>query len=226
MLTILHGEHHVKSRDALTQQFDQARQNGKTVVKLGAKQLDPQSLQNALQSQSLFGEERHIFIEELHSLPKSKKRDELIQIIKAAATENEITLWEKKLLSATDIKAFPGSRATAFPLAKVMFTWLGAITGDKSATAKTRMLKLMQQTIDSDGEQFAFAMLSRQVRLLMEAKDSAESANPRTVSQARSFSWPQLFQLHKELLLIDRNFKTSATALTVTNQLELLFVTL
>lgn len=228
MLTLLHGEHHVKSRAMLVELLGQARSNQKSVTHIETKQLDQATLTQTLQSQSLFGEARVIVIEELHSLPKSKKRDALLQLLKAVQDDREveIVLWEKKQLSAIELKAFPGAKVHAFAPTKTMFTWLGSISGNASAEGKRQMLKLLQETIKADGEYFCFSMLTRQVRLLMTAKESSVGANPRVVSQSKTFSWKQLFTLHHQLVLIDEKSKNSSSSLDMSSQLELLLATL
>lgn len=229
MITILHGEQHVRSRTALTLQLDRARTQSKQITRLEPKQLDEKSLSVALQTQSLFGEERVIVIEELHSLPKSKKKDALLQTLAAESknAELDIILWEKKQLTATELKVFPTAKSEVFPLAKVMFTWLGSVTGSQLPSQKAKMVKLLQESAESDGEQFCFAMLARQVRMLIEAKEMAVgSTNPKLISQAKNFSWQQLLSLHKQLVLIDQKVKTSATPFSLTGQLELLLSTL
>jgi hypothetical protein len=229
MITILHGEQHVRSRASLTTQLERARTQGKQVTRLEPKQLDEKSLSVALQTQSLFGEERVIVIEELHSLPKSKKKDALLQALAAEGknAELDIILWEKKQLTATELKVFPAAKSEVFPLAKVMFTWLGSLTGSQLPAQKTKMVKLLQESEASDGEQFCFAMLARQVRMLIEAKEMVVGAtNPKLISQAKNFSWQQLLSLHKQIVLIDQKVKTSNTPFTLTGQLELLLSTL
>lgn len=228
MLTLLHGEHHIKSRAMLVELLSRARSDQKSITHIESKQLDQAVLTQALQSHSLFGEERVIVIEELHSLPKSKKRDALLELLRTVQDDREIelVLWEKKQLSATEVKAFPGAKVQAFAPTKTMFTWLGSISGNASAEGKRNTLKLLQDTIKADGEYFCFSMLTRQVRLLMTAKESSVGANPRVVSQAKTFTWKQLFALHHQLVLIDEKSKNSSSSLDMSNQLELLLATL
>lgn len=228
MFIILHGEHHVKSRAMLNQILDQARNGQKTITHLEAKQLDQAALTQAVHGQSLFGEERVIVIEELHSLPKSKKRDALLELLLAVQADTEITvlLWEKKQLTATELKMLSSAKVHVFPLAKTMFTWLGTLSGNSSSEEKRKMLRLLQTTAKVDGEHFCFAMLTRQVRLLMTAKASASGANPKVISQAKTFTWKQLYTLHRQLVLIDEKSKNSSSALDMLSQLELLLATL
>jgi DNA polymerase III delta subunit len=229
MITILHGEHHVQSRTALQKLLDDAHAKNMQVTRVDGKSLDPAKVEQMFSSQSLFGEEKFLVIDELHSLPKSKKKEELISTFTklAANSEMPLLLWEKKQLTATELKAFPGANIKAFPLTKTMFRWLDSLTGQESPVSKKNMLSLLQQTLESDGDFFCFAMLSRQVRLLLEAKEGMKpDINPKLTSQARNFSFQQLFSLHKQMVLIDEQQKTSTSALPFPRQLELLLISL
>jgi hypothetical protein len=230
MITILHGEHLVQSRDSLTKLLDAARSSGRQVTHLEGKKIDNATLQNALRSQSLFAEPRTLVIEELHSLPKSKKKDELISILVEEGTQSEleVILWEKKQLGVTELKKFPTAKVQVFTPTRAMFAWLNAVSGQQTDSNRAKMISLLRSALDSDGEQFCFAMLVRQIRLLMETKEAGpgNAAQPRMTSQARSFSWPQLFWLHKQLFLIDQAQKNSSTTFRLSSQLELLFSSL
>ncbi|MBW7944067.1 hypothetical protein H3C70_01560 [Patescibacteria group bacterium] len=228
MLVIFHGEHHTQSRAALTQAIAAAQQHGRQVAHLEVKNLEPSGLAVSLQTQSLFAEPRTIVLEELHSLPKSKRKDELIALIAqfAEQAETEIILWEKKQLTATELKKFPHAKVQAFIPTRSMFAWLNALSGQQTEATKAKMVTLFQKAVESDGEQFCFAMLIRQVRLLMEAKEGNNPTQFKMAAQAQLFSWTQLFSLHKKLLEIDLLQKTSGTPFTISSQVELLMVTL
>jgi len=159
-------------------------------------------------------------------LPKSKKKEALIEEV-AQAAAHQLILWEKKQLSATELKHFAGAQVQLFQPARVMFTWLGSVTGQPNTALKSKNLSLLKQAIETDGEQFCFAMLVRQVRLLMDAKaEHSSTSSPKLLSQAEQLSWPQLFWLHKQLLLIDEKQKNSDTPFNLSGQLELLIVEL
>jgi len=98
---ILHGENIVKSRQKLTELISKAKNSDRQVKTLAAKKLTTPELEQSLGNQSLFGVEQTIIIEELHSLPTSKRKKELIEQISAASTQPdgssvEIILWEKR----------------------------------------------------------------------------------------------------------------------------------
>ena len=229
MLLILHGEHHLQSRTALTQAIATAQKQGRQIVHVEVKNLEAQGLTSQLATQSLFAEPRTLIIEELHSLPKSKRKEELISLLTGFADQpdTELILWEKKQVTATELKKFPTAKVQVFLPTRSMFTWLNALSGQPSDTTKSKILTLQKAAMESDGEHFCFAMLMRQVRLLIEAKEGGPAAAQfKIAAQAKLFSWSQLLRTHKQLLLIDEQFKTSASAFSVASQLELLILSL
>ena len=76
-----------------------------------------------------------------------------------------------------------------------------------------------------------FAMLARQIRLLLSVKDGvvpklAPFAVAKLQKQARAFTLDQLLRTHTTLVDIDRQQKTSTTQLSLHAQLDLLMAEL
>ena len=166
---ILHGEHTIKSRDRLTLLVQTARTKGVEILRLGAKELTSATLEEALSSTSLFGTEKLIVIEELHSLPKSAKKDALIDQLAHAPIETQLLIWEKRQLTATMLKKFKGATTEEFTSSPIIFRWLDGFGG---SAPKGQQLKELHQIYDQDGAEFFFAMLTRQIRLLIGVKTS------------------------------------------------------
>ncbi len=231
---ILHGEHTVQSRDELSKIISSAKETQTDVVRLSAKKLTLSELEQALVSTSLFGTEQLVVLEELHSLPKSKRKDELIALVAAHASSAaqdhagiEMILWESRARTATMLKKFPAARAKEFQLSKSLFTWLDSL-GSKNQTQK---LQLLQQAVASEGEHLCFLMLVRQIRLLIQAADGgtikgAPFMITKLQRQARSFSLPQLLATHRSLLKLDYQMKRSESVLSLSQQLDLLTLSL
>lgn len=229
MLNIIHGEQHIQSRGALTTAISAAQKSGRQIVHIEVKNLEPSALTAQFQTQSLFAEPRTLVIEELHSLPKSKRKEELISLVAEYANNEEIDLllWEKKQLTATELKKFPSVRPQLFVPTRSMFTWLNALSGQQNDATKAKILSLQRAAMESDGEQFCFAMLIRQFRLMIEAKDGGPAAAQfKVLGQAKTFSWEQLLSAHKQLLVIDEQVKSSGSVLSLASQLELLILSL
>src|SRR5258708_11550922 len=196
-MIILHGENTVQSRARLATSLQVARDQKKNVQRLEAKHLDIALLEMALGNENLFGEEKIVVIEELHSLPKSKRKDELIDFL-AASNFPDILLWEKRQLTPTMLKKFPWARADEFKLTNALFKWLDAFQQKNSVS-------LLDDAIQSDCDFMCLTMLVRQIRLLIQAKTDGNIAGApfmiaKLKKQASAFSLPQLLQLHHKLL--------------------------
>jgi DNA polymerase III delta subunit len=233
MVTIIHGENTVQSRNALFALIQSAQEKNQNLVRLDAKRLTIVDLENALGSNSLFAEQKTIIIEELHSLPKSKKQEELIAKVAAADRQEDnattIILWEKRELTATMLKKFPTAKVQAFKLTSALFKWLDSLSGNRQPQTQKYMLGLLQQAIESDGDMMCFVMLIRQIRYLIQAKEgSLTSGAPFMIAklnkQTQSFTPEQLLKIHHQLLEMDLRQKTSTSDLGLGRELELLMV--
>ena len=157
-MIIIHGENTVNSREKLVEIIDERKNKKQEVVRLGAKKLSEAILEETLGANDLFGTSKTIIIEELHSLPTSKKKKSLMEIISKPQTHN-IVLWEKRSLTKTMLKKLAGTNSQAnirnheFKISKTLFTWLDSL-GNTSQTSKK--LTLLHSAIETDGEFFCF----------------------------------------------------------------------
>jgi DNA polymerase III delta subunit len=223
MITILYGEQTIASRNKLVELVQEHKNAGREVERLEAKRIDRATLETALTSQDLFGSERVIVIEGLHSLPTSTKKNELIAYI--AKSDATVILWEQRDLTPTMLKQFPGSAAVQFKLTKSTFAWLDSLGGD--GKQRDRAVQLFHQALHEEDVQFLFIMLIRQIRLLIQAKDNGVIKGPpfmisKLKKQTSSFNLDQLLQTHRQLLEIDLKQKTSSNSLTLIQELDLL----
>lgn len=229
-MVILHGENLLQSRKTLGQYLQQAQAKQRRIVRLEAKKLELAQLQEEVGATGLFGEPVTLIIEELHSLPTSARKTALIKELGAlAATEQqepnpslELILYEKRQLTPTMLKQFPGAKATESKLTKALFSWLDSVTGQFKFNQTQ-----FQQVMDQDGEMMAFTMLLRQVRLLIQVKEGQTATlAPFMVSklkqQSGTFNLPQLLKLHHRLFELDLGQKTSTLNLPLQQELELL----
>lgn len=231
-MLVLHGDNSVQSRHTLGQLLAEARQANKVVVRLEAKKLTLADLQETLRSESLFGDEKLVVVEELHSLPTSNRKKELIEAV-AESAQNQgsttVIVWEKRPLTATMLKKLGSSDVQEFKLSKSLFAWLDSLNGHKRNLSA--QLKLFHDAIAQEGEYLCFLMLARQTRMLLSAADGGEIKGPpfmigKLTKQAQSFTLDQLWRLHQQLLEIDYRQKTSASPLDLTQELDLLLVNL
>jgi DNA polymerase III delta subunit len=229
-MIILHGDQLVNSRKKLSEYLDQARQQQIKVVTLLAKKLTPAELEEKLGATSLFGDDQLTVIEELHSLPTSARKKQLIELLSNAAQDDQsqIIIWEKRSLTPTMLKKFAGATKLEFKLNKLLFKWLDTISGGKnSPTQQAQKLKSLHQVIEQESAGLVMMMLIRQIRLLLQVVAGGRPAGPpfivnKLAAQAQRFSLAQLLSLHHELLKMDLNLKTSGSNLDLVGQLDLL----
>ncbi len=225
MLTILHGENTIDSRNRLVEIIDRAKEKGAVVARLDAKKLEVPQLEEKLVKSDLFGNQRLVVVEGLHSLRRSKKKNTLIKLV--AESQVDICLWEERELTKNMVKKLDADRVKQFKIATSIFDWLDSI----GPRHKVKQLKLMQQALKANDEYMCFAMLSRQIRLLIKAKDGGRIKGPPFVvrkvkKQARRFSLSQLLKTHYRLHQIDLKLKTSTNSLELRELLEWLIINL
>lgn len=230
MLTVLHGDNLVRSRQALTEFITQVQPTA-DVIRLDAKSLQFATLESALRANSLFGNTRTVVIEGLHSLPKSKKQSELIALTIAQATATNVLLWENRSLTKTMLKPFIQANAdiSEFKLSKTLFSWLDMIDGTRRTYSGQAQLARFHEVVQQEDIWVCLAMLSYRVRQLLLAKTGgvipgAPFMAAKLQQQADRFSLPQLLRLHEQLYLIDKNVKSSATVLDLRSTLDLLLL--
>lgn len=219
MLTIIHGDNLIQSRQKLSSIMSEAKSNQFQVTILNANHLTPNLLEENLLSQNLFEQKQLLVIEELHSLTKSKKNHTLINQI--ALSKENICLWEKKLLTPKMLKTFPHAQVFCFKVTNQLFQWLDSLT----PTINQRQLKLLQQAIKDNGDWFCLAMLIRQIRLLIQIKDqhpikAAPFMIQKLKQQASKFDFDQLLHIHSALLQLDIHHKTSKNYLPLEKELN------
>lgn len=224
MLKIIHGENQVASRKKLVEFIKQAKKQNKEILSFSAEKLDRAKLESALLSESLFSNEKLLIIEGLYSLPKSKKKDEFIDLIASASIE--IILWDKKLLTKTNFKKLPTDLENyEFKITPKMWSFLDALSTNPKT--KTSVMKLFKESVEGDGAEFVFLMIARQIRMLIQIKEN----NPPRIApfmlgklnrQAKDFSLKKLLGLHQQLYLIDQKQKLSTGLLSLESELDLL----
>lgn len=229
MLYLIHGDNQVASRQQLTKLLEQAKQIGQLVSSLAADKLERSTLEAALLSNSLFGESKTIVIEGIFSLPKSKKKDEFIDLITAA--DIDIIVWEKKSLGKLDQKKLPSNcQIFEYKVTQKLWTLLDKL--QPGATHQKQLLALLHESIAHESAEFVFLMLARQVRLLIQVKEHAPELKlapfmlSKLQKQAQNFTLAQLLNLHQQLYLIDQHQKQSTSLLNLEAQLDLLVISM
>jgi hypothetical protein len=225
---IIHGDNTAKSRVALQQQISSLRERHLTIRKLsGSAQTTLAQIEQLTQSSSLFDEGFAVVFEEVLSLTKSKKAEEMWSFIKNAAQNPDLVIvaWEKKQLTATQLKRWSGAQISEHKLSKYLFAWLENLRPKHPQPGK--LLEQFHLAAEQESDQLCLMMLSRQTRLLLISKTGGLLPGPSFITgkytaQARLFSLDELLDLYRKILILDWRSKTSGLNLSVRNELDLL----
>ncbi len=223
MITILHGDNELASYNRLQDLIQVAKKSGQAVTQIQVKNLTEAELSNHLQQDSLFADSRLIVIEGLHALPPGTRRKSMIQMVASNNLDIDIIIRDLKKLTAPQLKVFKSARVEFFKLDSVVFKWLATIGSKQPSAIK---LQNLQTALDQEGAEMCFAMLIRQIRLLIRAKDHqlppmAPFQLDQLNRQAQPISMPKLLQYHRQLLDIDLHQKTNQALLPLSSTLEL-----
>ncbi|MBI2325959.1 hypothetical protein HYU91_01080 [Candidatus Collierbacteria bacterium] len=219
-MLIIHGDDTVTARNHLNDELEKAKSSSAGVSRFDARDLDLTKLTQVLEGMTLFGLQPMIVIEGLFSLPKSKNKDHLIEFL-TKYQDRQIILFENKALTATTLKQFKKATVSGHKPAAIIFTFLDSIKPGSASTS----LKLLDQLENANQPpELVFAMLVRQVRLLIQALEpnslkGAPWQKSRLISQARAFGERGLLTLHHNLYHLDKQLKTGASTLPLSTQL-------
>lgn len=224
MITILHGDNEPQVHAHVVEYMQAARKKNADVVRLDAKKIEITNLEIAIGTDALFAIEKTVVIDGLFSLPKSKRKDTLIEWLREHDTsEVFVILAEKKTLTATQLKSFPHAAAVVFKHPAILFQWLETFGTQPVAPS----LEMLHKVLEREDAELAFIMLIRQVRILLSfVSDGVFDGPPflrgKVASQARYFTKAKLLALHARLLELDEGQKTSKNTLTLAQNLDLL----
>lgn len=207
---LIHGENVVLSRKELVSRISLAKENGATIVRLDGSTLQLKDLQDQLGSVSLFGDERVCVIEKLWSQKSPTRKTAIIKEI--CRWSAPCILWHDKTISAAQLKPFitAGAEIVTFKSSPLVFKTMELF----GIQDKKKLLTSVQQSIQSDSAEFVFIMCIRQIRMLLLAKCGQPIAGAPFVaakarSQAQRFTLEKLLDLHHQLVIMDRQLKTS-----------------
>lgn len=229
-MILIHGDNTVQSRNYLSQLLTTAKQDGKEIHQLVVTTVQLKDLEILSGTGSLFGTPQLIVLEEIHSLPKSAKKESFIQfLVKNLHADFDLIVWEKKSLTPTMIKKFPQAIVKEFKTSRYLFKWLDSLNGTHKN--HSQQWQLFHQAIESDGEFMCFSMLVRQIRLLIQVKEGYPISGPPFIvqklrTQTATFKLSQLISIHQHLHDLDQKQKTSSGLLSLEQELDLLFLNL
>jgi len=225
-MLIFHGENIVASRQKLIDKLK--RFQGET-IRLEGEKINLTQLKQALETQSLFGQEKLVVVENLFSRPTSKAKENFLHYIKENKPPN-LVVWERKTIDGRVLVSFKFAQIEKFVVPAIIFKFLDSL----SPQNKKNSLFLMHQCLKKDAPEMVFYMLSRQIRNLIIAADLGEKGLERMapwqkgkfIRQAKNFSLQQLLNFYKKLSEIDWQQKTGRATIPLASQLDLLLASL
>lgn len=219
MITIIHGSNLALTRNEL----NNFRLKYPETVTLDGKNLVLKDLQLALGSQSLFGLERLIIIENFFN--GRKNRDDVISYLQETNNKVEIVFWEDKESKSKDLSKLSGNSAKVivYNLPVVIFKFLDSFF---PGNAKTCMTLLEEVLLTNEPEMILF-MLVKQIRFMLLTKVSktlkeeessppdysrlAPWQNAKLFKQAELFRQDKLKKMYEEILQMEYNQKSGKT---------------
>lgn len=222
MINIIHGDDTVSSRKYLVE-LKNASLNS---ITLEGKELNLNDLVETLKSNSLFSDEKDIFIENLFSKNRSNELENIIDLIKKNSNLN-ITIWEGSELSKSQLSIFPKAKINLFKIPKTLFLFLDNL----SPNNPKNIVNFHEALITSD-EEMLFYMLIRQFRLMLSIRDSssiddvkrlAPWQKEKILKQSKLFTTEQLERIYNKLYDTDLNIKTGVFS-NLTNAIDFLLL--
>lgn len=221
MITVIHGDDIVSSRNYYLEQKNKA----KNPISFDEQNLSIENLVKSIEGGSLFGEENEIFIEEFLSQNKSKIVDEVKDYLNNNSKTSEIYFWEPSEIKRLP-NLFKNSVQKLFKLPQSLFLFLDSIKPDD-----TRSIVLFHQVLQSLSEDAIFYMLVRQFRLMLalfepaktnieEEKRLAPWQSSKLKRQALIFGKEKLLNGYKKLYELDLNYKSGGLSQTLSQNID------
>lgn len=230
MITIIHGDDISSSRQFYLEQ----KQKSKNRIEFEGEKITLSELSQIIGGQSLFGEQKDVFIENFLSSKKSKDLKPMIDFLKNNHKNLNVFLWEKQQLTSASVTPFKDAIVKKFSLPQALFSFLDSIVPGNS----TKSIKLFHETLESSKEEVVFFMLVRQFRLLLALSENSEDEQidefkrmvpwqkPKLAKQAERFGKDQLITNYKKLFEIDLGIKTGASSLPLTQSIDFFLLSL
>ncbi len=210
MITIIHGEDIVRSRQALID-----FKKNKITKEFQAKNLTLEQLRQEIEGTSLFGEQNLIIIE---NLLKTGGKSLLDYLQTNATGLNNIILWEDGDIGKKSLQIFPKATVLYNPLKKAIWQFLDSI----KPNAGKFSIKLLRETIKTSEPELVFYMLTRHFRLMLAPPTSlAPWQLGKLKRQSALFGQETLITLYRKLFQIELAQKTGQSPLTLTGALDL-----
>lgn len=209
-MIILHGEDASKSYARLTSLIEELKIKQFEIVIREAAEIDITNLRQEITSSGLFSTPKCFVIKNILSDTKSKNKDKLVEVMNQVS-DHEVILWENKGVAISTLKKFPKAVIETFSISPVIFKFLDSLRPENTKNILSSWNKLTKEGTESE---FVFAMVVRQIKLLIQAKSGPSYMKlapypTRLISQqATYFTLDHLLDLYDMLYGIDVKIKT------------------
>ncbi|MCL4360684.1 hypothetical protein M1555_05545 [Patescibacteria group bacterium] len=223
MLYLFHGDDTGASRAAYL--AARAGRSEPDIRPLNGQSMTETDLVQALTSESLFGTERLILIENLFTALGRKETlaKRFAAHLSRVSADESVFLWEAKELSAGLVRLLgSGVRVSLFKLPVLLFSFLDGIRQGGVKESVASLEKLLGHT----PAELVFVMLVRRVRDLLLLRDGKKPSAlqswqiARLTRQADSFTMEKLVAMYQNLYEIDRSVKSGTTPFTSRELIE------
>ena len=226
MLTIIHGSDTARSR----KYFFEEKQKYPDAVHLEAEQVNLTDLTQLFEGGGLFGETKHLFIEQFFTKrKKSSDYKSVLTYMQTHAKENTIILWEGKELERGTLISFKTAVNKVFKLPQTLFQFLDTLAPGN----QQMMIRLFHETITSTETEMVFFMLVRQFRILLalqrlnkqegaidEVNRLAPWQKTKLEKQANVFEPTHLLMLYDKLYEIEVGQKTGGLTMPLVSAID------
>jgi len=228
MLTLIHGDNIVASRNELVRLKESAKD--KEIRDINGKNISESDLRQAVESSSLFGNTMLVIIEQLFSgLGKKEKQIKLFaDILNTSSLSVDIILWESKEMGKTVLTSIPKAKVQLYKMPIILFEFLDGL---KPNTAKQSILS-MEKMKDTVPSELLLYMIETRIRHLIQVKDGVtpDKQSPwqtmRLTNQAKSFTMDKLLSLHTKILKSEYAYKTGRTPFSLSELISQILLTI
>ena len=229
MLTIIHGENIIASRNFLFSSIQNAKIKNKEIIIFNPQNLTPEGLITAFEG-SLFSQQKLVVFESLSSLPSSLKK-QIISCINQHQKDNNIIIFEKKTARSPWLRQFPDAVNRLFKPSPIIFHFLDGLGIKKN---RKQNLQFLNQLFTQKATGLVFYFLTKRLEDLILVKEKklaslsvkAPWQKQKLVQQGKNFTQQQLTNLLSQLAILDFRQKTGQLPYSIEFGLELLIAKL
>ncbi|MCL5676181.1 MAG: hypothetical protein M1120_03585 [Patescibacteria group bacterium] len=228
MITVVHGSNQVLTRNSL----NSFRQKYQEVLILNGKNLTKNDLELGLKSQSLFGQDKLLIIE--NYFQGKKNREEVVKYLNSLPETQEIVFWEDRESKIADLKKLnpKNSRILQFNFPTVIFKFLDSLYPGNHKVSYVLFESCLEQN-EAEMIFFMTVKLFRNLLLTKNVNDKKEQNFPddylkisswqkqKLFVQAKLFETKDLILLYNKLLNLDYEIKTGESGIDMETGLKL-----